>query len=63
MKPDPTRNDRQRRWYWAHKEHKNALTHAFYWARVALGLCPTCGLDPRPGKRLCEICQTRRNKR
>jgi hypothetical protein len=58
---DNTRNERQRRWYWGHKELKNRLNRDRYHTFRDAGKCPCCGADPDPDRVLCRVCQDKRN--
>ena len=62
--PDRTATERQRRWYWNHKEQKNALTRARYESLKASGPCVICGSRPPvSGIVRCEGCQAKKQLR
>ena len=39
------------------------MLNTTYWGRVAEGKCPTCGGQPRPGRRTCGTCAAHTNKK
>lgn len=62
-KPDPTRNERQRRWYYNHREQKNAETRRQCWEARLAGRCYVCYIEkPLEGLGICQTCREKRRK-
>jgi hypothetical protein len=64
VKADPTALERQRRWYYNHRDYKLSLTRERYRGLSESGTCVRCGVMPVvDGKKQCEECLKLRRRR